>query len=81
MAKKTITFHILQNTGDIKKTLCCNPPLDPKLVFLTCFFERDIDVEQKQNVKSGKIKDKEKEFERKKKTGNQKRERIGEKAL
>ena len=31
------------------------PPLDPKLVFLTCIFLRNnIDVEQKQNSKSEK---------------------------
>ena len=34
-SQKTITFHILQNTGKRKKTtLCCNPPLEQKSVFL-----------------------------------------------
>ena len=39
---KTITFHILQNTG-YKKKFCCNPPFDQKLFFFfffnLCFFE------------------------------------------
>ena len=47
-----------------KKALCCNPPLDPKLVFSTLhFLKKNIDVEQKTKLKSGKNKDKERGFE------------------
>ena len=48
-----MTFHILQNTGYKKKKLCCNPPLDQTLVFSN-LKKKSIDVEQKQNLKSGK---------------------------
>ena len=49
-AKKTITFHILQNTGGQKNPFCCNPPLDQNFVFfflVVCFETQNIDVEQK----------------------------------
>ena len=43
-----------------------------KLVFFElAFLKENTDVEQKQNLKSGKNKDKERGFERKKKRGNQ----------
>ena len=46
------------------------------------FSKKNTDVEQKTNLRSGKNKDKEREFERKKKRGNQqKRERIDEQKL
>ena len=53
---------------------CCNPPVDQKLVLLKLTFlkETTFMLNQQQNLKSGKKKDKEKEFERKKKTENQK---------
>ena len=37
--QKTITFHILQNTSELNKTLCCDPPLDQTLVFVIAFFK------------------------------------------
>ena len=55
--KKTITFHILQNTGSYKKKpFCCNPPFDQKLVVFNLFFfeTQNNDVEQKHNLKSAK---------------------------
>ena len=50
--KKAKTFHILQNTGYLKKNVCCNPAVDQRLVFLNLCFLENIDVEQKQNLKS-----------------------------
>ena len=74
--KKTITFHILQNTGSLKNVLL-QPAFFSKIVFclLTClFWKQNIDVEQEnRNKKSGKTKDNKKAFERKNKTGNQKK--------
>ena len=74
--KKTITFHILQNTS-LKKALCCNPRLDQKLVFLNLHFleKKNIDVEQKENSKSGESKDKERGFERKRREETNKTEK------
>ena len=56
------------------------PPFCPKIgVFQLVFFEtKNNDVEQKHNLKSAKNKDKKKGFQREKKTGNQKREKIDE---
>ena len=65
MAKQTtLTFHILQNTGYFKETLCCNPPLDPKLVF-SCIFRKKtptLNKKTKLEKKRKKTKDKEKGF-------------------
>ena len=46
--KKTITFHILQNTGSLKKNVMLQPPFWPKIgVFELGFFEtKNNDVEQ-----------------------------------
>ena len=71
--KKTITFHILQNTGSYKRNVLLQPPFDPIIgVFQLVFFEtNNIDIEQEHNLKSGRSKDKKKGFQREKKTGNQ----------
>ena len=63
--------------------LCCNPPIDQKLVFfcfLLPFLERNIDVEQKTRLKLRKnAKIRKRASNEIKKTANQKTERIGEK--
>ena len=58
-----------------KKTLCCNPPFDPKLVFLNLGFlkPKTMMLNNKQNSKSGRKKDKKKRFQRENKTGNPKK--------
>ena len=62
----------------IKKThFVATPLLTKNWCFSTLFFEtKNIDVEQKHNLKSGESKDKKKGLERKSKTGNQKKEKI-----
>ena len=67
---KKITFHILQNRF--------LPHFWPKIgVFQLGFFEtQNSHVEQKHRLKSGKGKDKKKGFERKNKTGNQKKRKY-----
>ena len=54
--KKSITFTFCKTQVDKKKkTLCRNPPLDPKLVFFElAFLKKNIDVEQKTKLKSKK---------------------------
>ena len=57
---------------------CCNPPLDPRCVILTCLFwnwKTFIHVEQETQLKSGKSTDKKKGFQREKKTGNSQTEK------
>ena len=72
--KKTITFHILQNTGWLKKPFCCNPPFHQKLLFfnLGLLKPKTLMLNNKHSLKSGNSKDKEKGFETKNKTGNKK---------
>ena len=48
---KTITFNILKTQVIKKKTFCCDPPLDQKLVFLSCLLKKNIDVEQETQLK------------------------------
>ena len=52
-AKKTITFHILQNTGYSKRKFSCNPQLHQKLVFYIFWKIKNIDVDQKHNLRKG----------------------------
>ena len=58
MAKKTITFHILQTQvkKKKKKNVMLQPPSWPDIcVFLTAsFWKKNIDVEQETKLKSGK---------------------------
>ena len=56
---KTLTSHILLNTGYLK-TFCCNPQLDQKLVFsyiMSFLQDKNMDVDQKHNLRQGKNKD------------------------
>ena len=59
----------------IKKTVVLQPPFDQKLVFFNLVFwnQNHLCLTKKHKLKSGKSKDKRKGFERKKKTGNQKK--------
>ena len=73
--KKTIAFHILQNTGWYKKRVVATPLFTKNYCISNwAFFEtKNIDVEQKHNLKSGNSKEKKKGVETKNKTGNQKK--------
>ena len=64
-APKTITSHILQSTG-YEQRFCCKPLLD-QTMFFTCSM-----LNKKQNLKTVKNKNKEKEFENKTKQETQK---------
>ena len=71
---KTITFHILQNTGYNRKTFSFNPLLTKNWRFsfsLSSLKRKDIDVEQKTQKK----KDLEKGFERQSKTENRQKQK------
>ena len=76
--QKTITFHILQTQVHKKTPFCCNPPFDQNLAFFnlgflkpkTMMLNKNITVNQQKN------KDKKKGFQREKKTGNQKRQKL-----
>ena len=72
-AKKPITFaHFAKHRFDKKKPFCCTPIFLKNCVFELASLKENTDVEQKTNFKSGKKnKDKERDFERKKKRGNQ----------
>ena len=68
--KKTITFHILQNRL-IKNRYVALPFFEKMCFFELAFLKENTDVEQKAKLKVRKKTDKEREFERKKKRGNQ----------
>ena len=67
--------HFAKHRFIKKNPLCCNPPFDPKLVFLNLGFlkPKTMMLNNKHNSNSGKKKDKKNRFQRENKTGNQKR--------
>ena len=82
-APQNDNFFIFCKTQVEKERFVATPSLDQNLVFFIfyfCFETKNIDVEQKHNLKSGKQnKDKHKGLERENKTGKPKQERTDEK--
>ena len=72
--------HFAKHRFIKKKTLCCNPPLDQKLVFFNVGFSKPktMMLNKKHNSKSGQNKDNKRDFKEKTRQETKKREHIDE---
>ena len=82
-AKNDTFSHFAKHRLIEKKPFCCNPPFDQKCVFFNLVFlkPKTLMLNKKHNLKSEKCKDKKKGFQRKSKTGNQKKRNYFRKKL